>query len=343
VIPINKDWRVIMKIGFILTLLPFCLKAEFLRLSWPTPNPAFAKGMGYSAFIQKTGPDKEFSSGVFGCVRNNGFKFHEGLDLYPVRRDAKGRAEDRVFAAMKGTVTYINTNSAYSAYGKYLVLEHSDLQPSLYSLYAHMASFEPNLRLGSTVDVAKPLGKMGNSASYPIPLERSHLHFEIGLRLTDDFQAWFSRKAFKTPNRHGNYSGFNLVGIDPIPFYASFQKKSFAKPIDYLKSLPIQAKVKIKTNKVPDFVRRYPTLAPNFKEESSFKAWDCSFGPFGIPLRLEPSNQSSTQDPMVKILSFDLSIQNKPCRKLVLQKGSSLLPSDQLKTYLELLFGLNLG
>ena len=113
-IPINKDWRVIMKIGFILTLLPFCLKAEFLRLSWPTPNPAFAKGMGYSAFIQKTGPDKEFSSGVFGCVRNNGFKFHEGLDLYPVRRDAKGRAEDRVFAAMKGTVTYINTNSAYS-------------------------------------------------------------------------------------------------------------------------------------------------------------------------------------------------------------------------------------
>ena len=266
VIPIDKDLRVIMKIGFILTLLPFCLKAEFLRLSWPTPNPAFAKGMGYSAFIQKTGPDKEFSSGVFGCVRNNGFKFHEGLDLYPVRRDAKGRAEDRVFAAMKGTVTYINTNSAYSAYGKYLVLEHSDLQPSLYSLYAHMASFEPNLRLGSTVDVAKPLGKMGNSASYPIPLERSHLHFEIGLRLTDDFQAWFSRKAFKTPNRHGNYSGFNLVGIDPIPFYASFQKKSFAKPIDYLKSLPIQAKVKIKTNKVPDFVRRYPTLAPNFKE-----------------------------------------------------------------------------
>ena len=121
--------------------------------------------MGYSAFIQKTGPDKEFSSGVFGCVRNNGFKFHEGLDLYPVRRDAKGRAKDRVFAAMKGTVTYINTNSAYSAYGKYLVLEHSDLQPSLYSLYAHMASFEPNLRLGSTVDVAKPLGKMGNSAS----------------------------------------------------------------------------------------------------------------------------------------------------------------------------------
>ena len=53
-------------------------------LAWPTPNPAFAKGMGYSAFLQKTGPDKDFSSGAFGCVRNNGYKFHEGLDLYPI-------------------------------------------------------------------------------------------------------------------------------------------------------------------------------------------------------------------------------------------------------------------
>ena len=66
------------------------------QLSWPTPNPAFAKGMGYSAFLQKTGPDKAFSSGAFGCVRNNGFKFHEGLDLYPVKRDGRGRADDKV-------------------------------------------------------------------------------------------------------------------------------------------------------------------------------------------------------------------------------------------------------
>jgi len=339
-----KAWSMVIGASTLLTLLTgglYC--APPLLLSWPTPNPAFARGMGYSAFVQKTGPDKEFSSGVFGCVRNNGYKFHEGLDLYPVKRDRNGQAEDRVFAAMKGTVVHLNKNSAHSAYGKYLVMEHSHLQPSLYTLYAHLASIEPNLRKGSIVDVAKSLGKMGNSASYFIPLERTHLHFEIGLRLTDDFQQWFSRKNFKTPNRHGNFSGFNLVGIDPIPFYASFQKKSFAKPIEYLRSLPIQTKVRIKTKKVPDFVKRYPTLAPDFKIGTSFKAWDCSFGPFGIPLRLDPSNQSSTEDPMIRILSFDLAMQSKPCRKLVLKEGSKFVPSDQLKTYLELIFGLKLG
>ena len=67
----------------IFALLPPLLSGATpaFHLSWPTPNPAFAKGMGYSAFLQKTGPDKAFSSGAFGCVRNNGYKFHEGLDL----------------------------------------------------------------------------------------------------------------------------------------------------------------------------------------------------------------------------------------------------------------------
>ena len=79
--------------------------APDFQLSWPTPNPAFAKGMGYSAFLQKTGPDKDFSSGSFGCVRNNGYKFHEGLDLYPISRDARGRAKDSIYAAMSGIVS----------------------------------------------------------------------------------------------------------------------------------------------------------------------------------------------------------------------------------------------
>ena len=200
-----------------LLLLPFLHAAQpaFL-LSWPTPNPAFAKGMGYSAFLQKTGPDKAYSSGAFGCVRNHGFKFHEGLDLFPVKRDGRGRAEDKVFSAMGGVVRHINPTSSHSAYGKYLVLEHTRLDPPLYSLYAHLASIEPDLKAGSPVKVAQVLGKMGNTASYRIPLDRSHLHFEIGLRLTDDFQGWYDKKPYKTRNRHGNYSGFNLVGIDPL-------------------------------------------------------------------------------------------------------------------------------
>ena len=63
------------------TLQVFAESPPQFKLSWPTPNPAFARGLGYSTFLQKTGPDKAVTSGAFGCVRNNGYKFHEGLDL----------------------------------------------------------------------------------------------------------------------------------------------------------------------------------------------------------------------------------------------------------------------
>lgn len=326
----------------IFALLPpllFGAAPEF-SLSWPTPNPAFAKGMGYSAFLQKTGPDKAFSSGAFGCVRNNGYKFHEGLDLYPVKRDSKGRADDKVFSAIGGVIRHLNATSGHSSYGKYLVLEHTTLNPPLYSLYAHLASIEPGLKTGSTVRVAQVLGKMGNTASSAIPLNRSHLHFEIGLRLTDNFQSWYDKKKYTTKNRHGNYSGFNLVGIDPLPFYSAYQRKSFATPLDYLRSLPVAAKVRVRSSRTPDFVRRYTTLCKAPAKGTSVSAWDCSFGPFGIPLRIEPASQPlASKSAKYQVLSLDLATQQKPCRKLVVKKGNTLVPTEQLLVYLELIFG----
>mgnify|MGYP003889612835 CR=1 FL=1 len=71
-------------------------------------------------------------------------------------------------------------------------MEHNSLTPSLYSLYAHLDTISPNLAIGSKVTIAQVIGKMGNSSSgYRIPLERSHLHFEMGLRLTNKFQNWY--------------------------------------------------------------------------------------------------------------------------------------------------------
>ena len=311
------------------------------QLAWPTPNSAFAKGMGYSTFLQKTGPEKPITSGAFGCVRNNGYKFHEGLDLYPVKRDKKGKAEDSIFAVMDGTVSYVNATPGYSAYGKYIVLEHINLTPSLYSLYAHLDSINPRIKIGSKVRIAQILGQMGNSSSgYRIPLNRSHLHFEIGLRLTNKFQNWYSKKPFSSKNRHGNFSGFNLVGIDPILFYSKYKQKSFSTPLDFLKSLPSSVTARIRTTKTPDFALRYPSLIKN-QQSSSITGWDVAFGPYGIPLQLTafdkpiPANKKEIQ-----ILKFDADSQAKPCRRLIIKKGNELFPTEQLKTYLELIFDL---
>ena len=311
------------------------------QLSWPTPNPAFARGMGYSAFLQKTGPDKEFSSGAFGCVRNNGYKFHEGLDLYPVKRDPKGKAEDSIFAITDGIVTHINATAGYSAYGKYVVLEHKSLTPSLYSLYAHLDSISPKLAVGSKVSIAQVIGKMGNSSSgYRIPLNRSHLHFEIGLRLTNKFQNWYNKKRFSSKNRHGNYSGFNLVGIDPIQFYSEYKKKSFATPGDFLRTLSPSVIVQVKTSKTPDFVTRYPSLSVAKKSNNS-NGWKVTFGPYGIPLLIEPVTELiSPKEKQIQVLSFNPESQKKPCRRLTKKMGNQYVPAEQLQTYLELIFEL---
>ena len=117
------------------------LRAERLEIVWPTPNPAFAEGKAISAFLQSTGSG-EPESGGFGCVRSAGSQFHEGIDLKPVRRDGRGEPADEVYAAMDGVVRHINNRVGESSYGRYLVLEHPDAAPAVYTLYAHLARID---------------------------------------------------------------------------------------------------------------------------------------------------------------------------------------------------------
>ncbi len=113
-----------------------------LDLGWPTPNPAWADGKGIEAFIQPT-VSGDPQSGCFGCVRDNGFQFHEGLDLKPVARDRRGEPEDEVFAVLPGIVRHVNLRPGESSYGRYIVVEHTGVTPSVYSLYAHLARVMP--------------------------------------------------------------------------------------------------------------------------------------------------------------------------------------------------------
>ena len=317
-------------------LLGQYLQANTFALSWPTPNPSFAKGLGYHAFLQKTGPGKDFSSGAFGCVRNNGYKFHEGLDLFPIKTNGQGHAEDSVFAAMNGTVMHISHSASASAYGKYIVLEHGNFAPVLYTLYAHLAQISKGLKIGSKVETATALGKMGNSASFHIPLNRSHLHFEVGLRLSDQFNKWYNRKKFKTKNKHGNFNGYNLVGFDPIHFYSSFQKTSFLSPIQYMESLPVVTKVRVAASFTPFIARQNLSLNSNIESRLPVRSWICSFGPFGIPLLFEASNLQATKK--VQVLSYNEQADSNSCRKLISKENGILKPSDQLEVYLELIF-----
>ena len=314
--------------------------ADF-ALSWPTPNPAFSQGLQFAKFLQKTGPDKLVTSGAYGCVRNNGYKFHEGLDLFPIKRDTRGRADDIVFAAMDGVVRHASRTTTHSSYGKYIVLEHPRVKPALYTLYAHLAEIDPNIKPGVSVRVASRLGMMGNTSSFRIPLDRSHLHFEVGLRLSDHFQSWYAKRPFNSHNRHGNFSGFNLVGLDPLSFYESYKSKSIATPLAFIQSLPIVAKVRVRSSRMPDFVKRYPSLSTRLKPGELPKAWDAYFAAHGFPVRIEPaSGETSKGKSPYRILSYDEAADSasRKCRGIIMHNGKQLAPSDQLVSYLELLF-----
>lgn len=305
------------------------------ELSWPTPNTAFVQGLGYHTFLQKTGPGKSSSSGAFGCVRNNGKKFHEGIDLFPVRSSTDGRAKDSVYAAIPGVVRHVNLTSSASAYGKYLVLEHESFDPVLYSLYGHLDSIPNHLKPGMTVGVAERLGRMGNTASFSIPLSRSHLHFEVGIRLSGKFQNWYNRQGFKTVNKHGNFNGYNLAGLDPLHLYSAYQNSSFRSPCEYINSLPVVVKIIIPSRQMPDLVKRNPSLAIHPSPGNVFSSVECSFGPFGFPLKFLPGSATLTQP---RIIDYNENYDSKSCRRLVIQKNGKLYPSELLKTYLEILF-----
>ena len=317
-------------------MLSLPLLGTTFSLAWPTPNPSFAQGLGYHTFLQKTGPDKDFSSGAFGCVRNHGSKFHEGLDLFPLRVNSRGVAQDSIFAALKGRIVHISTLASDSAYGKYIVLEHEEFEPVLYSLYAHLDSINEGLKIGGPVEVAQEIGKMGNTASFHIPLNRSHLHFEVGIRLSEKFDIWYNRQKFKTKNKHHNFNGYNLVGLDPIKFYREYQKSPFASPAEYLTTLPLITKIQVSHSRAPFLAQRNPSMTSTLVSNQPVKSWICSFGPFGFPLKFEKS--SLVLNEPIRILSYDENLDSDLCRKLILKRNGKLYPSEQLEAYLELIF-----
>jgi hypothetical protein len=331
----------------ILCAFVFCLHACLLgaELVWPTPNNAFANGEPIEAFVQPTASGK-VESGLFGCVRDKGRRFHEALDLFPISRDAQGDARDPVFSILPGRVVYINKHSGLSSYGRYVVVRHEDETPAFHSLYAHLATISPQIKRGAIVKAGSVLGKMGRSAAgYTIPKSRAHLHFEIGFMLSGDFETWYKRQKFKTPNRHGNWNGMNLVSVDPLGFYEAILKGTAKEFDDYLKSRPIAARIRVFTGRIPGFVKDYPALLTRSLRGETVVAWDLAFTDFGVPKEWTPrfAKEGLKGSPgEVHILSYASErLKRQTCHRVLELTGSNVVLGKETKASLEKLFGFN--
>ncbi len=278
-----------------LALLFLCLTALPLGATdivWPTTMDR-ASIRTPQDYLQPTVSGK-MESALFGMVREDGKRFHEGIDIRPAKTNADGEALDLVLAAMDGQVAYLNAN-VNGPYGRYVVLHHAAAEIPVYTLYAHLAKIEPSLKTAQPVRRGTVIGLMGRTSAgaSPITKDRSHLHFEVGLMLSRGFNRWYAAQPEnkQSPNLHGLYNGQNLIGMDPMLILGQPKVDILAA----LRSQPTALTVGLRTNKMPDFVQNYPALMRG--DASHVAGWYVEFSWQGMPVRWTALDAKSPQLP----------------------------------------------
>jgi len=203
-------------------------------------------------------------SALFGSVRTSQIgrhlypQFHEGIDIAPLQRNARGVPLDDVRSVAGGVVGYINRQPGNSNYGTYVVVLHDDPMGQVYTLYAHLGGLAPGLAAGQSVSAGTVLGLMGNSPAAIIPMARAHVHFEVGMVANSRFGQWFRIQKLKPD--HGLFNGMNLYGINPLDF---FRSRDAGGRVDFgrlLGSVPVAFELLVPVTGPLDYFRRYPSL-----------------------------------------------------------------------------------
>lgn len=262
---------------------------------FPTENHSLLNGRKEDFYMyverdfegQKSRP---WEGGQFGFVRGPQriqgkvvlTTLHEGVDIRPLHRDATGNPLDEVLAAANGIVVHANNAAGASNYGRYIVLEHRLEGCPFYTLYAHLNAIA--VPVGKMVKQGEKIGCLGYTGA-GIDRPRAHLHFEIAMILSRQFEGWYKTYFPGTPNRHGIFNGLNLIGTDPAPvLIASAQNPHFSLSTHIAAQEPFY---KITIPRSPHFslLRDYPWLVPQ-GEDTNPPAWTLFFTQHGLPVRV---------------------------------------------------------
>ena len=243
---------------------------------------------------------KPWEGGAYGYVRNarrfDGkillTKFHEGIDISPIKRDRAGNPLDLVSSIADGRVAHTSPISGRSNYGRYVVVEHRWHNSSVYSLYAHLA--EVTCKPGDPVRAGSVLGRMGYSGS-GLNRTRAHVHLELTMQMSQRFDDWLNGST----NYHGNFNGMNLTGADVARFFLEHKANPNLKFSDFVATTPVYFKVAVPSKGVPDFVKRYPWICR--AKTAGAKSWEISFSTTGMPIAFTPSKRPVSSPTVVAI------------------------------------------
>ena len=278
-------------------------QSQALDLILPTDNDALFSGDG-PAFYQYVDRDYDgvksapWEGGQYGFVRDpkstgGGIiytRFHEGIDIRSVHRDANGEPLDEVRAIADGQVVHVSPVAGYSNYGKYIVIEHRWGGSNYYSLYGHLSSIA--VQPGETIKRGQRIAVMGYTGT-GINRERAHLHLELCLMFSRQFEAWYSTFFRNDPNRHGLYNGMNLAGVDVARLYLALRKNPALTIPEFLADEETFYKVRLPQARHFDLPALYPWMSAAGKRGGS--SWEVSFARSGVPLKIEPTDRRVMQ------------------------------------------------
>lgn len=233
-----------------------------------------------------------WEAGSYGLVRTSvrvgekviQTKFHEGIDISPIKRDAKGNPLDLVTSIADGRVLHVSSSAGASNYGKYVVVAHTWENSDVVSLYAHLSKI--TVHPGDAVKIGSVLGQMGFTGA-GINRRRAHVHLELGLVLSDRYQDWHAATG-KGLNLHGNYNGMNIAGSDVARFFLEHRNNPELKFSEFLASTPAYFKVTVPAPAEGlAILTRYPWLKR--AELAKPLSYEISFSATGMPLGISPS------------------------------------------------------
>lgn len=286
---------------------------------------------------------KPWEGGAWGLVRTpvrvggdiHYLRFHEGIDIAPVKRDKAGNPLDLVMSIADGRVVHVSDVAGRSNYGRYIVVEHPvDASGNMvHSLYAHLA--EATVKPGDAVRAGSVLGRMGYTGA-GINRTRAHLHLELGLLMSNRFQGWFQRHSGGT-NHHGNYNGMNLIGMDVATFLVEVHKNPELTVTDFIRRSPAYFKVTVPRKGTLEFAARHPWLVYGDLTKPS-PSWEISFTAMGLPTGIATS-QRQVAEPIVSAVRASDAPHRYLTRGLLSGEGSSATLSSGGRSLVALVTG----
>lgn len=307
---------------------------------FPTANHFLFTPGAELKFFAPTEPDKPWTSGSFGCVRDYGHRMHEGLDIRHLQTDRRGEPTDPVMATADGTVMYISTRPSLSNYGNYVVIRHVIEGIEIYSLYAHLSAVRPGLKPGEQVKAGEIIATMGRTSNAEtIGKWRAHVHFELNVLVNDNFASWWRRASPRERNDHGEWNGQNLNGLDVRQILLQEKTGKFDL-LNFLSSQTELCKVVVRATNFP-YLRRYPMLVLKnpVAEREGVAGYEVSLNFNGVAFALMPVAASEIKGSgRFQLLEVNgpEALAN-PCRNLVTRHGGRWQLGNEGLRELELL------